>query len=221
MGRMFKKAMLWELVDVQINPMSLVEIRGVSKRRKKPLVRSVEQVEAIIAKVQQPYRTMILIAQCTGLRVSEILALQWNDFDFHKSILRVTRAVVRGVVAQMKTEYSADELPLGEEFAEQLSKWREKCPPSKDGWVFPSPITGRPYELGTIQQKILRPAGKALGLPTLGWHTFRHTYRSLLDAAGAPIGVQEADAARASLNNDEHLRGRADREQARGQQQGC
>jgi len=25
----------------------------------------------------------------------------------------------------------------------------------------------------------------------LGWHTFRHTYRSLLDATGAPIGVQQ------------------------------
>jgi integrase len=23
------------------------------------------------------------------------------------------------------------------------------------------------------------------------WHTFRHTYRSLLDATGAPIGVQQ------------------------------
>jgi len=25
----------------------------------------------------------------------------------------------------------------------------------------------------------------------LGWHTFRHTYRSLLDETGAPIGVQQ------------------------------
>ncbi len=25
----------------------------------------------------------------------------------------------------------------------------------------------------------------------IGWHTFRHTYRSWLDATGAPIGVQQ------------------------------
>jgi site-specific recombinase XerD len=25
----------------------------------------------------------------------------------------------------------------------------------------------------------------------LGWHSFRHTYRSLLDAVGVPIGVQQ------------------------------
>jgi len=26
---------------------------------------------------------------------------------------------------------------------------------------------------------------------TLGWHTFRHTYRSWLDDTGAPVGVQQ------------------------------
>ena len=31
----------------------------------------------------------------------------------------------------------------------------------------------------------------ALGIVGLGWHTFRHTYRSLLDETGAPIGVQQ------------------------------
>ena len=25
----------------------------------------------------------------------------------------------------------------------------------------------------------------------IGWHTFRHTYRSLSDDAGAPVGVQQ------------------------------
>jgi integrase len=42
-----------------------------------------------------------------------------------------------------------------------------------------------------------RPAGQRVGLEAngqavnLGWHMFRHTYRSLLDATGAPIGVQQ------------------------------
>jgi integrase len=28
-------------------------------------------------------------------------------------------------------------------------------------------------------------------LESVGWHTFRHTYRSWLDDTGAPIGVQQ------------------------------
>lgn len=30
-----------------------------------------------------------------------------------------------------------------------------------------------------------------VGIERLGWHTFRHSYRSMLDACGAPIGVQQ------------------------------
>jgi integrase len=33
--------------------------------------------------------------------------------------------------------------------------------------------------------------GEEIGIPKLGWHTFRHAYRSLLDEAGAPVGVQQ------------------------------
>ena len=105
--------------------------------------------------------------------------------------MKVQRSVVRGIVDRVKTEYSQDELPLDKDFAGQLLAWRSQCPDSPDHWVFPSPVTGRPYEPGTIQQKHLRVASKELGLPNVGWHTFRHSYRSLLDASGAPLGVQQ------------------------------
>jgi integrase len=134
---------------------------------------------------------MALVGLCTGLRVNEILALKWNDVDFAHFLLNVSRGVVRGIVDQVKTEYSYDELPLDPGFALQLGEWKQKCPATAEGWMFPSPVTNRPYEPGTIQQKQLRVAGQQLGLENVGWHTLRHTYRSLLDAAGAPIGVQQ------------------------------
>jgi hypothetical protein len=42
-----------------------------------------------------------------------------------------------------------------------------------------------------IQQDYFRPAGQRTELKGSGWHSFRHSYRSMLDAAGAPIGVQQ------------------------------
>jgi len=36
MYRLFDKAMLWELLDVQRNPMELIEVKGISKRKKRP-----------------------------------------------------------------------------------------------------------------------------------------------------------------------------------------
>jgi integrase len=37
----------------------------------------------------------------------------------------------------------------------------------------------------------IKPKGKSVGIDGPGWHTFRQTYRSLLDETGAPIGVQQ------------------------------
>jgi integrase len=98
---------------------------------------------------------------------------------------------VRGIVDRVKTECSEDELPLDATFAAELLEWKKQCPPSAEGWLFPSPITARPYEPGNIQQKVIRKAGDKLGIPNLGFHTFRHTYRSLLHACDAAVGVQQ------------------------------
>jgi integrase len=189
--RLFEKAMLWEVVPVARNPMELVEIKGSTKRGKKPNVLDPNQCISLLQMLKQPHRTMVIVSLCLGLRISETLALQWEDLDFEKLTVRVSRAVVRGIVDRVKTEYSQDELPLDADFVAELLAWKKQCLPSADGWVFPSPATGRPFEPGNLQQKTIRKAGDKLGISNLGWHSFRHTYRAWLDAAGAPIGVQQ------------------------------
>lgn len=197
MHRLFEKAMLWEMIELQRNPMTLVEVRGISKRRKKPFVLTIEQYFSLLDQLPEPYRTMAIVAQSTGLRVSEILALQWGDIDFEHLTMRVTRKIVNGRVGRVKTEYSEDELPLDPDFAAHLLHWKRQCPPSPEGWVFLNRVTCQPYYASEIQKDYLRPAGRRIGLEVngqlvnLGWHAFRHTYRSLLDATGAPIGVQQ------------------------------
>ena len=45
---------------------------------------------------------MVLIAGCLGLRVSEIVALQWRDFDFIGLTLLIQRGIVHGRVGDVK-----------------------------------------------------------------------------------------------------------------------
>ncbi len=71
-----------------------------------------EQFEFIVATLRDPYQTMVQIAQCLGLRVSEIAALQCDDFDFDKRQLLVQRSCVNGRIDDVKTEYSRDYVPL-------------------------------------------------------------------------------------------------------------
>jgi integrase len=190
--RMLELAMLWELLPAQRNPLSLVEIKGGAyRRRKRKLILTPDQFRQICNLLEEPYRTMVTIAMCLGLRVSEILALKWADFDFEEGTLMITRGTVHGRIGRVKTEYSEDEMPLDPAFAEILLKWRVLCPASEGGWVFPNPNTGSVWHSSVLQGDILVPVGKKIGIERLGWHMFRHSYRSMLDACGAPIGVQQ------------------------------
>jgi len=126
MYRLYEKAMLWEMVEWQRNPMELVEIKGVSKRQKKPVILTVEQFYQILELLPEPYRTMVIVAQCTGLRAEEVLALEWDDIDFENLNMKVVRAVVHGRVKTVKTEYSEDELPLDPGFAGILLTWKRR-----------------------------------------------------------------------------------------------
>ena len=110
--RLYEKAMLWEMVEWQRNPMEFVEIKGISKRRKRPVILTVEQFFLILPLIPQPYRMMALLAQCSGLRVEEVLAIEKPDIHFEKLSMQIVRAVVHGRVKLVKTEYSEDELPL-------------------------------------------------------------------------------------------------------------
>ena len=185
---LFERAMLWGLIELQRNPIELVKVKGTSKRLKKPQILAPEKFQELVAILREPYRTMATVAMCTGLRVSEVLALRWEHIDFKAGQMMVQQGVVNGRIGKVKTEASHDEVPLDPAFAHVLLDWRGK---RRDGLVFPSHVTGGCYHAGIIQRQILKPKGESLGIAGLGWHTFRHTYRSLLDETGAPIGVQQ------------------------------
>jgi integrase len=51
--------------------------------------------------------------------------------------------------------------------------------------------------------------GIKLGLGPIGWHTFRHTYRSSLHETGAPMKVQQELMRHASIQTTMNVYGRA------------
>jgi integrase len=168
--------------------MEVVTIKGTSKRQKRPQILTPEKFQDLIGALNEPYRTMAIVAMCTGLRVSEVLALRWEHIDFEAGVMLVQQGVVNGRIGKVKTEASQDEVPMDPGFAEIL---RTRRGDRSEGFVFQSPITGGCYYSGIIQRQVLKPRGVEVGIPALGWHTFRHTYRALLDETGAPIGVQQ------------------------------
>ena len=98
MHLVMKCAERWGVIEIGKNPVALVRVKNASKRLKRPQILEVAQFFEMLKHLAEPYRTMVMVAQCTGLRISEILGLQWGDFDFEAHTFMVQRSVVSGRV---------------------------------------------------------------------------------------------------------------------------
>jgi len=190
--------------------MELVEIKNVSKRVRQPRVLTRGEFWQLVSHLEEPCRTMVLTAQCLGLRISEVMALRWTDFEFELRTVHVQRSIVHGRVDEVKTEYSNDDLPLDSDFADMILRWRARCPTTLEAWVFPNPDTLKPYWQETVAARQIKPAAIKAGLgSSIGWHTFRHTYRTWLQEAGAPMPIQKELMRHASIQTTMNVYGRA------------
>lgn len=197
--RLFECAMRWRYLEFQRNTMSLIELHGSSKRTRKIVLVTTEQYQELLPLLPQHCRVMVTLAMCMGLRVSEILGLRWEDVDLDEATLQVRRSVVNGHVEDTKTLASEDELPLHPDLVDVLREWREAELPV-NGWLFDNIDTGKPYHADTMRQRHLNKAAAKIGLPKLGWHAFRHTYRARLSELGLPLEVQQKLMRHASID---------------------
>jgi integrase len=191
MSVLFNHACRYELFDR--NPIYLV--RQSAKRRRAPTVLMPAEIKALVDNLGIRERTLVLLAVSTGLRQSELFGLKWSDIDFDQGTMNVTRSIVYGVVGPCKTESSQKPVPVHPLLADALSEWRRLCTYTKpDDWVFASRrYRGRrPYWGQAILRKYVRPVAQRVGIQKcIGWHTFRHTYSTLLRSVGTEFKVMQ------------------------------
>ena len=189
MHALFNHAMRHEWAEK--NPITLV--RQSAKRLRTPDVLDVDEIKALLSELEDPFWTMVFLAAATGLRVSELLGLKWQDVKFDALEIHLTRAIVNGVVGDMKTEASRKPLALDSALAEVLVEWRGRTPYNGDeDWVFASPekLGRQPYWPDSALRKAIRPAAVRAGIVKhIGWHTFRHSFATLLKANGEDVKV--------------------------------
>jgi integrase len=175
------------------NPIQLV--RQSAKRKAVPPILSASEVQRLIAVLGIRERTLVLLAFGTGLRMSELFGLKWRDIDFRRNQISVTRSIVFQVVGPCKTEASQKPVPLDSRLAAALKAWRDQTKyKNVEDWVFASPAArGRkPYWGQCLMRTIIRPAAAKIGITQhIGWHTFRHTFSSLLRANKTDIKVTQ------------------------------
>lgn len=180
LSALFTHAQRWEIVDK--NPIRFV--RQATKRTRQPQVLTDDEIVRLLAELQEPARTAVYLACATGLRVSELLALQWQDIDFDNHTLTPVRGIVDNHVGPLKTEASGASLPCSQEVCDTLNRWRSRSKRTKPAdYVFQTPRrkASQPYWPENFMRKLIHPAVQRAGInKRVGWHSFRHTTCSRL-----------------------------------------
>jgi integrase len=148
-----------------------------------------EQLRQLVAELEEPYKSMVLIATLTGLRRGELFALRWAVLDFERKMIRVRESVYEGHFSTPKTRSSIRNIAMSEVLAEMFRNLRPKDAPAND-LVFSS-RKGTPLQSENILKRIIHPACERLKLPKVGWHTLRHTSATLLHEH-EPLRVAQA-----------------------------
>jgi integrase len=105
--------------------------------------------------------------------------------------VEIQRSIVSGEINPTKTEASESSLPLDPDLAEALLQHRARVVYSGvSDFVFAG-ATGKPPWKDSILADHLKPAATKAGIGNIGWHTFRHTYSTLLHSLGATPAVQK------------------------------
>jgi integrase len=140
---------------------------------------------------------MSFLAAVTGLRVSELLALKWEDVRFASEEIVLSRGIVCQHVGPLKTAASLKPVPMDPGLSRVLLDWRGRCPYNQEtDYVFASPEKDgtQPVWPSSAMSKHIRPAAKRAGIVKhVRWHVFRHSFATLLKGNGEHVKtVQES-----------------------------
>jgi integrase len=189
MSLVFKHGQRYGLIPrtQEANPMRFVRCKTTSDYE--AIVLTPEQAFDVLMKLEDPERTLTLLAASAGLRISECLGLQWHDVSFEHSQIHVRRTWTCGAVGVPKSKASKAPVPLHLLLAEFLGGWKEQTPYSQaSDWVFPSfRCKGKqPRTANMLVEDHLRPAAVAAGVlkkgqkVRFGFHNLRHSLASFL-----------------------------------------
>ncbi|HTS51826.1 MAG TPA: site-specific integrase, partial [Burkholderiales bacterium] len=125
-----------------------------------------------------------------GLRLGELLGLQWGDVEFGRGRLLVRRQLeaVTGELRAPKTRAGTRFVELPVEAMRELKRWKLRCPAGALDLVFPNGAGGAQDDRN-FRQRTFYPALRRAGVRRVRVHDLRHTAASLMIATGADLAA--------------------------------
>jgi integrase len=137
-------------------------------------------------------RLVFLTSAMTGMRRGEVVALRWQDIDWHVQLIRVRQNFTRGQFGTPKSRRSSRAVPLASRLADELRAHREGCSiVEPTDFVFAHPELGTVLDPSKLRKRFIACVRRANVRP-VRFHDLRHTFGTQMAAAGAPMrAIQE------------------------------
>ena len=148
-----------------------------------------EEQELIIAAATGPIRNQVITFLWTGMRTSELVALEWKDLDFTRKKIRINKAVTNAgrIEEATKTQRGTREIDMLLPVERALTDQKQYTL-LQGAKVFHNPVTGKPW---TGDQQIRRtswiPLLKKAEVRYRNPYQTRHTYASMMLSAGEQL----------------------------------
>ena len=174
------------------------ERRG--KNRSKPYL-TPQLSDELVEWIPEPYATMVFVAIYTGLRISELVGLRWNDI--HESSITIDERFCRGDWGAPKSDASNTTIGVNRCVIERINRMKlltvgvraghavrkyrvVKCDGPED-LVFQSVKKGGPMRDNNVLMRFIKPAARKVGLGWVNWRSLRTSHAVWLKLAGADV----------------------------------
>ena len=211
---MLHKAVYWQLIVA--NPAERVQPPKARKPKRKSY--DDEQTKILLENLEllssedTKYKVAIMLTVFTGVRLGELMGLEWQDVDFKNGIISINRSSQylsdMGVFTKVpKTESSIREIAIPEFIISLLEEYKlwyeEQKSVYGELWTNSDRLfvqaDGKPMHPSTISKWFVKYVGQ-IGLPVINFHGLRHTNASLLVAQNIDIAVISARLGHAQIS---------------------
>lgn len=211
---MLHKAVYWQLIVA--NPTERVQAPKARKPKRKSY--DDEQTKILLETLEKlsieetKYKVAIILTVFTGVRLGELMGLEWQDIDLKNGIICINRSSQylsdMGVFTKTpKTESSIREIAIPEfiiSLLEEYKLWYEEQKSIYgELWTNSDRLfvqaDGKPMHPSSISKWFVRYVS-TIGLPVINFHGLRHTNASLLVAQNVDIAVISARLGHAQIS---------------------
>ncbi len=159
---------------------------------------------SVVEKHWPAYSVFFLMALRTGLRLGELLAVQWGDVDLHGRFIDVQRNLVSGKETTPKN-HSRRRVDLSAKLTEALEHrlTAAKAAALKSGkpmpaWVFTN-SEGGPLDGDNVRRRVFEKVLKKAKLRHVRIHDLRHSYATHLIQDGTPLAYVQKQMGHSSI----------------------